>query len=157
MIERAAPDMPDSTAAPVQVLTHLGFLVSRVAARLNGQVERVTLPHGLNVGQYGLLLLLQADGPQAQIVLSVRASLDRTTVMRTVDLLEDRGLVRRGPDPTDRRKHRVALTEAGSALLKLTLADVRQSEREATDALSEQEQEQLTGLLRRLLGLGEPD
>ena len=75
--------------------------------------------------------------------------------MEDVDLLEARGLVRRDPDPNDRRKHSVALTDAGAELLTGTLPRVRQAELEVTAALSEQEQAQLLMLLRRLLGVGE--
>lgn len=151
MIERPPTAAPSPTFPDI-FLEHLGFMVNRAAEKLNAQAERVVLPHGLTVGQYGLLLLLQAEGPQAQIVLSQQVGLDRTTVMRSVDLLEHRTLVRRGPHPTDRRKHSVALTEAGAELLSRTLPDVRAAEREVTDVLSEQEQKQLKGLLRRLLG-----
>jgi MarR family transcriptional regulator, lower aerobic nicotinate degradation pathway regulator len=153
MAERPPTVVPEPPAFPAEFLEHMGFLVNRVAEQLNRQVERVTLPHGLNVGQYGLLLLLQTGGPQAQIVLSVRVGLDRTTVMRTVDLLEQRGLVRRDPDPRDRRKNSVALTAAGAALLEATLAEVRLAEREVTARLSDHEQSHLMGLLRQLLGL----
>ncbi|OLV18869.1 Transcriptional regulator, MarR family [Deinococcus marmoris] len=136
---------------PAEFLNHLGFVVNRVAERLNAQVAQVTLHHGLTVPQYGLLLLLQAEGPQAQIELSMRVGLDRTSVMRTVDLLEKRAFVRRDPDPSDRRKHSVVLTETGAALLDQTLPQVRQAERDVTGLLSAQEQTQLMELLRRLL------
>jgi DNA-binding MarR family transcriptional regulator len=133
-------------------LENLGFVINKVGERINRQIERVTTPYGLNVRQYGLLLLLKAEGPQAQIVLSERVGLDRTSVMRTVDLLEARGFVRRDPDATDRRKHSVALTNTGAELLTQTLPEVRQAEREVTAVLSDQEQKQLLVLLTRLLG-----
>ncbi|GHF64994.1 DNA-binding MarR family transcriptional regulator [Deinococcus metalli] len=145
-----APAESDPTF-PASFLNHLGFVINKVGERLNRQAEQVTLPHGLNVRQYGLLLLLQREGPQAQIVLSQRVGVDRTSVMRTVDLLEQRGLVRRDADPSDRRKHSVALTDAGTALLEQTLADVHRAEGEVTAALSAEEQALLLGLLTRLL------
>jgi MarR family transcriptional regulator, lower aerobic nicotinate degradation pathway regulator len=136
-------------------LENLGFVINKVGERINRQIERVTTPYGLSVRQYGLLLLLRAEGPQAQIVLSERVGLDRTTVMRTVDLLEERGFVRRDPDPTDRRKHSVALTSSGAKLLTQTLTEARQAEAEVTGVLSHEEQRQLLLLLTRLLGLGD--
>ncbi len=142
-------------AFPDSFLDNLGFVVNKVGERINHQIEDVIAPHGLAIRQYGMLLLLQAEGPQAQIVLSERVGLDRTSVMRTVDMLEARGLVRRDPHPSDRRKHSVVLTDAGANLLESTIAEVRQAERDVTEVLSEQEQAQLLGLLRRLLGLGE--
>ena len=132
----AAPAFPDI------FLEHLGFMVNRTAEKLNAQVERVVLPYSLTVGQYSLLLL-QAAGPQAQIVLSQRVGLERVTVLRSMDALKHRALVRRGPQPTDRRKHRVALPEARAALLSRTLPDIGAAEREVTDVHSKQEQERL--------------
>ncbi|THF68386.1 MarR family transcriptional regulator [Deinococcus sp. Arct2-2] len=125
--------------------------MNKVAEQLNRQVEGVIAPHQLTVAQYGLLLLLQTRGPQAQIVLSQQVGLDRTAVMRTVDLLESRGLVRRDADAIDRRKNSVALTDAGTELLTQTLPDVRQAEQAVTARLSSHEQGLLMALLRRLL------
>ncbi len=132
-------------------LENLGFVVNKVGERINRHIELVILPHELTVRQYGLMLLLQAEGPQAQIVLSERVGLDRTTVMRTVDLLEARGFVRRDSYPTDRRKHSVALSSSGAKLLRQTLPKVRQAERELAAVLSQEEQAHLMVLLKRLL------
>ena len=151
----ADPAHLEPDAFPESFLNDLSFVVNKVGERINRRIEGVTLPHGLAVRQYGMLLLLHAEGPQAQITLSVRVGLDRTSVMRTVDLLETRGLVRRDPDPNDRRKHSVALTDAGTELLTSTLPRVRQAELEVTAVLTEPERKQLLALLRRLLGAGE--
>lgn len=151
----ATPPHPEPYAFPTSFLDNLGFVVNKVGERINQQIERVIAPHGFAVRQYGMMVLLQAKGPQAQIVLSQRVGLDRTSVMRTVDMLEARGLVRRDPDPKDRRKHSVALTDAGAELLDRTLPDVCEAERSAAAALSEEEQAQLLELLRRLLEIGE--
>lgn len=142
---------PEPTPFPTSFMTNLGFVVNKVGERINRQIEAVTLPYGLAVRQYGLLVLLQDEGPQAQIVLSQRVGLDRTSVMRTVDMLEGRGLVRRDPEPGDRRKHRVVLTDAGAELLARTLPEVRRAERDLAAALSGEEQSQLLELLKRLL------
>lgn len=146
---------PDLYAFPTSFMDNLGFVINKVGERINRQIEGVIAPHELTVRQYGLLLLLQAQGPQAQIVLSQQVGLDRTSVMRTVDLLEARGLVRRDPDPTDRRKHSVALTDAGTELLAHSLIKVQQTERDFAAVLSDKERAQLLSLLKRLLDLGE--
>ncbi len=149
----ATPPQPKPNAFPISFMDNLGFVVNKVGERINREIEAVTAPHGLAVRQYGLLVLLQAEGPQAQIVLSQRVGLDRTSVMRTIDMLEERGLVRRDSNPSDRRKHSVVLTDTGAELLANTLSEVRQAERAFAVALSDQEQAQLLGLLRRLLAL----
>jgi MarR family transcriptional regulator, lower aerobic nicotinate degradation pathway regulator len=128
----------------------LNFLLNKAAEGSNRHVEVVTAPHGLTIKQYGMLVLLQAEGPQPQIVLSQKVGLDRTSVMKTVDMLEERGLVRRDPHPTDRRKYNVTLTDAGENLLTQTLAEVQRAGQEFFKDLSEGEQAQLHALLVRL-------
>ena len=150
MADTASPPS-GSPAFTSGFLKNMGFVVNKVGEKINAQIESVTLPLGLNVRQFGLLILLQGEGPQSQVVISQRVGLDRTSVMRTVDLLESRGLVRRDPDPSDRRKHSVVLTDAGDKLLTQTLAKVRQAEDEVTKVLSEHEQKQLLSLLKRIL------
>jgi DNA-binding MarR family transcriptional regulator len=153
MADQPSTTLPDASAFPASFLENIGFVVNKVAERINLQVERM-MPYGLNRRQYGLLILLRDEGPQAQIVLSERVGLDRTAVMRTVDLLEGQGFVRRDPDLTDRRKHSVALTDAGAELLAQTLPEIRRAEAEITTVLSEQERTHLLGLLKRMLDLG---
>ena len=143
---------PSESLTP-HLLKDFVFVVNKVSERINRQIESVTVPLGLNLKQYGLLMLLQNEGSLSQIVVSQRVGLDRTSVMRTVDVLEARGLVRRDPDPTDRRKHSVTLTETGEALLAQSQAEVRQTEHDFAAALSEQEKVQLMSLLGRLLEL----
>jgi MarR family transcriptional regulator, lower aerobic nicotinate degradation pathway regulator len=151
MADRPLTSLPNASTFPATFLENIGFVVNKVAEKINHQVEQVTLPYGLNRRQYGLMLLLQNEGSQAQIVLSQRVGVDPTNVMRTVDLLEERGFVRRDPDPTDRRKHSVAITDTGAELLARTLPEIRRAESEITAVLSDQEQAQLLGLLGRLL------
>ena len=141
----------DLTSIPPSFLENAGFVINRVAGQLNRQIEAVIAPLDLNIAQFGLMILLELEGPQAQIMLSRRVGLDRTSIMRSVDLLEARGLVQRHPDPVDRRKHSVALTDAGTALLARTLPKVRAAERKYASVLSEREHKQLMGLLTRLL------
>lgn len=152
MINKTSVPPSEGAAFADSFLENLGFVVNKVGEKINRQIELVTTTYGLNVRQYGLLLLLQAQGPQAQIMLSEKVGLDRTTVMRTVDMLEERGFVRRDPDATDRRKHSVALTSSGAKLLTQTLPEIRQTEHEVTAVLSHAEQKQLLLLLTRLLG-----
>lgn len=146
-------DSPESFAFSSEALKSLTFVVNKVAERIDHKVESVVAPYELTFRQYGLLVLLQSGGPQAQITISQQSGLDRTSVMRIVDVLEARGLVRRDPDPSDRRKHSVVLTDAGAELLGRTLAGVQGAEREFEAVLSDAEQAQLLSLLKRLLRL----
>ncbi len=141
------PNQPAFSPALEQILN---FLLNKAAEASNRHVEVVTAPHDLTIKQYGMLVLLQAEGPQAQIAISQKVGLDRTSVMKTIDRLEGRGLLRRTHHPTDRRKHNVVLTDAGLALLTQTLPQVQRAGREFFHDLTEPEQAQLRGFLSRL-------
>ena len=78
--------------------------------------------------------------------------LDLSTVSRQIRALEDLGLLRRTPDPDDRRASLLEPTEAGQALV----ADVKSAFSELIEAAladwSERDRRTLTNLLTRLAG-----
>src|SRR5450755_496003 len=66
---------------------------------------------------YRLLAALQEFGPASQAALGRRTAVDRSDVVATVNALADRGLVKRTPDPIDRRRNVITITPAGEAHL----------------------------------------
>jgi len=73
-----------------------------------------------------------------------------------VDRLAARGLVSRRTDPRDGRGILVSLTATGRAAVDAAIADLLRAERDILAGVADDEQDQLSGLLRRLiLGLGD--
>jgi DNA-binding MarR family transcriptional regulator len=83
----------------------------RVAAR---QVERDT---GLSAAQLFVLEQLRIEAPLSVNELAERTVTDRSSVSVVVDRLAEARLVRRTPDPADRRRAQVRLTPKGRAIL----------------------------------------
>jgi DNA-binding MarR family transcriptional regulator len=71
---------------------------------------------GLNMAQIHLLKHLGEPGGQPMSQLAEQLFCDASYVTGLVDKLEAKGLVRRLPNPVDRRVKLIALTEAGTAL-----------------------------------------
>jgi DNA-binding MarR family transcriptional regulator len=69
-----------------------------------------------------------------------------------LDGLESKGLVARQPDPADRRRNVVVLTDAGRRALKDAKAASNRAERQLLAALSPSEAAQLRDLLSRVVG-----
>ena len=68
-----------------------------------------------------------------------------------LDRLEQAGLVRRLPDPRDRRGVIVELTERGRETYQRAVGVQAKKEELVTAALNEREKKQLNALLRRLM------
>ncbi|MCC3768410.1 MarR family winged helix-turn-helix transcriptional regulator [Streptomyces sp. UNOC14_S4] len=103
--------------------------------------------HGLTAAQ--AKLLGQLKGPVPMRGLATLLLCDASNVTGIVDRLESRGLVRREPDPADRRVKNVVATDAGREIIQRVRAEM-QATHSALDALDEQERTTLYGLLERL-------
>ncbi|MBV9046861.1 MAG: MarR family transcriptional regulator [Solirubrobacterales bacterium] len=132
---------PALTASELRVV--LGQLVRRLRAE-----NRLPLPHASALGR------LDREGPQTVSELAAAERVRPQSMAQTVGELESDGLIERQPDPADRRRALVQLTDEGRTMLQ---ADRRQREgwlaRAIVDDLSEEEQAVLgraVQLLRRV-------
>ena len=84
------------------------------------------------------------------------AGVDPSTMVATLDGLEERGLAERRPHSSDRRKRTVYLTEDGQRATAEGQRIGQEVGRELFGALSAGERKQLNFLLRKIAGLDEP-
>jgi DNA-binding MarR family transcriptional regulator len=80
--------------------------------------RQVAADHGLTMWAYAALhRLAQAGAPvRGQAVLAADLGLDKTRLIPVLDDLQERGLIRREPDPGDRRARLLSLTPQGRRL-----------------------------------------
>lgn len=71
---------------------------------------------GLKVPQWRLVAVLADEGPLTPQALCERTVMDKVSVTRAAQALVRRRLLRREPNASDGRSHRLRLTEAGAAL-----------------------------------------
>lgn len=107
-----APESGDNGPADSAGVPRLEQEIAVLARLLEGLSRRRLYP--LERSHY-LLLLQLAEGPGRIGDLSKTLALDATTVTRQVAAMEARGLVRREPDPEDRRSALVVQTDEGAA------------------------------------------
>jgi DNA-binding MarR family transcriptional regulator len=89
----------------------------------------------------GILLHVGLLGMPTQRQLVDSMGVDKSSVVRALDTLEARGLVRREPHPTDRRAHAVVVTEAGQAVLGQVTAAAGRTEARLTTCFTPEELE----------------
>ena len=100
---------------------------------------------------YRLLAALAEFGPSSQAALGRSTGIDRSDVVAALNELAERGLVKRSPDASDRRRNTVSITAAGRrrlTALDQVLAGVQDR---LLSPLSAAERQQLVSLLSRVL------
>ncbi|GIH91614.1 MarR family winged helix-turn-helix transcriptional regulator [Planobispora siamensis] len=140
----------DLDVEPLQVLSR----VSRLARHLDRARRAAFAEHGLETWEFDVLTALRRAGSPYELSPGtlLRATLVTSgTMTNRIDRLTAAALVRRRPDPEDRRGVLVSLTEAGRKRVDDAFADLLRRERELLAGLGQHEQQTLASLLRTLL------
>jgi len=146
---------PSIDTEPLEVTGRL----SRIGPLLGRRQEAVFSRFGVNRGEVGALSALRVSGPPHRLSptrLGRGLMLSSAGVTSRIDRLERRGLVRRLPDPDDRRGVIVELTDEGARLVDEAVAAVAESDRQLLARLDADEIAQLQALLKKLLASLEP-
>jgi DNA-binding MarR family transcriptional regulator len=136
---------------PVALMERLSFLLKSTFALLEGTIEPELARLGINGREFGLLTLIEAEGPASQQRLASRIGVDRTTMVGLIDALEEKGLVERHKDPSNRRAYLLEVTAAGRKKLRDALKAVERAEQLALAPLSVADSATLTRILQRLV------
>jgi DNA-binding MarR family transcriptional regulator len=141
--------LPDLDVSPLEVLSR----VTRLARHLDRQRTTVFARHELETWTFDVLSALRrAPGSQLSPGQLVAQTLVTSgTMTNRIDRLEQRGLVRRRPDPGDARSIRVQLTAAGRRRVEAAIRDLVTRENAILGTLSDAERAELAGLLRRIV------
>ncbi|WFR68230.1 MarR family transcriptional regulator [Curtobacterium flaccumfaciens] len=145
----------DLNFGPLEVLSR----VDRLARHLDRARRAAFDESDVESWEFDVLSALRRAGEPYE--LSPKSLLRQTlvssgTMTNRVDRLAARGLVARRTDPKDGRGILVSLTAQGRVAVDAAIADLLAAERDILAGVSDTEQVQLSGLLRRLiLGLGD--
>ncbi|MGY6709978.1 MAG: MarR family winged helix-turn-helix transcriptional regulator [Rhizobiaceae bacterium] len=97
----------------------LGFLITDVARLLRAEFDRAIAAEniGITPGEARTLSHVARTYPLRQTALAERMGVEAMTLSSFLDRLEERGLIKREPDPSDGRAKLVTLTEAADEVL----------------------------------------
>jgi len=128
--------------------------INGLRRRFHAMADETLAELGLAEGAWKVLTSLRFAGPpyrRSVGKLAKRAELSSGAMTNRLDRLEEAGLVRRVPDPEDRRGVLVELTEAGHRAWEDGLGAQGANEALLAAALTKEEKKQLNALLRRLM------
>lgn len=145
------------TAAPPTAGPDLCFLLTQASHAL--QTELTAALSGLGISPRAHCVLTNAlAGDLTQGELAERCALDKTTMVVTLDELEQAGLALRRPSSADRRARIIEVTDAGRAMVARSREIVDGIHADVLTALPDAERQAFLGALSRLVGgrLGSP-
>ncbi len=115
------------------------------------QLNEALKEHGLFHAQWTILYLLEKNGPMSLTEIWKYLDVEAPTVTRTVARLQILGWVER-VEGIDKREKIVALSHTASEQFPKIEASIEAFELKVTQQLSQQEQQQLITLLKKLEG-----
>ena len=118
LMNDCAEGLSTASALPVACQSRLGLLLARLGGTLLDAGDAELAAAGLNGREYSVLAVLADDEPPSQQDLAQLLGKAPALMVAAIDELEQRGLVERARDASDRRRTRVTLTPAGRKALR---------------------------------------
>jgi DNA-binding MarR family transcriptional regulator len=137
--------MPNFTQRPPGLM--LRALSQMIRSRLGTRLSEI----GLTVTWYAVLNVLERGEAETGADLSRHFSTDPTAITRTIDRLEDAGLVKREKHSTDRRSYIIVLTPKARQLMPTAHSFAGENEGLFFGVLEEDERQVFETLLVKLV------
>lgn len=141
----AADRTPDT-----RLYDDLHWLFARLKQGLWNAEASVVQRHGMSMWGYTVLMAVVDSPVRSQLALAQAVSVDKSKLVLVIDELEEAGLVRRRPDPADRRARIVEATAEGRSALDAARDDIAAIEGRLLADLDAPARELLRTTLRRL-------
>lgn len=143
-------ERPDLDPSPFGIFGRIW----RLSTTLIGDAEGWLAPIGLTFESFSVIVTLRRCGPPYELnptALYRESLLSSGAITNRIDRVEREGLVKRRPDPNDRRGTIVQLTAKGRKLADRAIKVHFEALTETLSGLDRAEREQLAALLSKLL------
>lgn len=128
----------------------INSLVYRTNIILKGKLQAFLREFDITSEQWVMLNRLRQKDGYNQKELSIESFKEQAAITRTLDILENKGLIERKKSAADRREYLVFITESGKQLLEKTLPYAKQYNDLLSSVLCKEDMEALATLLRKL-------
>ena len=127
----------------------VGYLL-RLASQRHSIIFQNRISEDLTPTQFSTLIRVAEEKEVSQNHLGRLAAMDIATIKGVVDRLRAKGLLKTAPDPDDKRRSIISLTDAGAALIKQLHIDGLTISQETLAPLRASEKRTLLALLQRI-------
>ncbi len=148
--ETADASAKSAVAEPYVLEQQIGHLLRRTHQRASAIFMAGIGESQFTPTQFAALAKLADEGAVSQNRLGRLTAMDPATMQGVVGRLLDRGLITSRPDPDDRRRTLLRLSEAGRSAVNAAIDNGRRITRDTLAPLSRAEQKTLLRLLKKL-------
>ncbi len=141
----------DETKVHPALTEYFGYCLTKSALWLKSLHNEALRKFKIQSHHVGILKVLDFSGPISQIKLGDELGVDKASMVKCIDYLEQQGLVARTGDLKDRRIKNVSLTNQGRKLLKSWMRIRPEIEDQFLKNLSSSEQKVFKNLIYRLV------
>jgi DNA-binding MarR family transcriptional regulator len=113
----------------------LAAMFAPLTRALIAREEPVLHAHDISMWGYIVLTALVEQPVRTQAALAQAINADKSRIIGVLDELQERGLIHRQPDETDRRVHLLSLTPTGDRLRRSVEAAIRHREEQVLAVL----------------------
>ncbi|EKE74903.1 MarR family transcriptional regulator [Gallaecimonas xiamenensis] len=132
--------------------SNLGWLLSRAAFSWRAAVDKYMAELGLTQTRWIALLHLQRMGEGCtQSALAANIGVEQPSLLRTLNQLEEAGLVERRPSPADARCRTLWFTPKGLELIQEVAALAAKGRQDLLEGLSSQQRQTLHEVLETVI------
>jgi DNA-binding MarR family transcriptional regulator len=149
-LEKIAKELPELDLEVEGIVDR----INGIGRRIRRLLDETLAEHGLVQGEWQVLgSLTRAGSPYRRSAgeLAEHSDISSGAMTNRLDRLEEAGLVRRLPDPDDRRGVLVELTDGGRKLYEESVSAQAAKEALIASALDGDEKKQLNALLRKMM------
>ena len=147
----AEATQPGTAAGQVGHDRFAPYLMNRIMGRYNATLRQTVAEAGLTTAQIRTLGTLAARGGLSINELAVYTVIELSTLSRTLDRMEEDGLVRRVIDEADSRVRRISLTPKGDRTFEAIRPIISAAEAALFAGIADSEKEQFIDTLVKML------
>lgn len=153
----ASKENTTKTSVPADMRIHpalrgfLGHCLYKLSHYLRAAFERELVDVGLLAPHFAILMMVKVNGSMTQTELGGCMAIDKATMVRFLDGLENEGYLKRTHHSSDRRAKILQLTKAGEKILTELEAKRKKVENEFFAVLTAEEKKTLHALVSKVV------
>ncbi len=142
---------PPPTLGEIGINQFAPYLMNRIAARWNANMAEALKAHDMTTTKMRALAILSLSSSVTINELSVYTVIEQSTMSRSLDALEEQGLIRRQPRPEDMRIRDVSITEEGRIAFERVWPTMYELFQQLFDGVEEEDYRIFIQTLHRIL------